>query len=466
MNNIIEEETKDLKNIFQRFKTKNFSGTTGEVIKNSTYNLGTTLAAKFGSLFFTIAIARIMGVELFGLYTLAISTILLFSITSDLGISTAMLTFSSKSLGENKLGKAKTYFKGLLRYKFYLITFSSLTLIIFGYFLATYYYVGKPIYYALLAGAIYIPMSGLLDYINASFQAGNNFRAGMIKEIIFQLSRLTLVPLSIFYLLKTSLKISLIVAMIVLVLSFCYFVGLLYLRLIAKKQIPFLREKATKLTDKEKKELKKFILPLTFMALSGTFFGFIDMLMLGHYVDTIYIGYYGAGFALIGSATALIGFVAGVMLPTFSRLKGKPLEKFFKKAIGFTLFVGLFSAMFTLLLAKYILLIYGKQFIPGTILLQILSIMLIITPISGIYGAYFISMKKTLIVAKLLILSTLVNIILNIWFITYGLQFGMIEAAVGACVATIFSRVFYLAGLIIYKNSSKIKIPPKLNPKK
>jgi PST family polysaccharide transporter len=455
MNQIIENEIDDARNVFNRFKSKDFSGTTGQVIKNSTYNLATTLIAKFGSLIFTVLVARMLGVELFGLYTLALSTIILFSIFSDLGISTAMLTFVSKSLGEKKLDKAKTYFKGLLRYKIYLLIFSSLTLVILGYFLTTYYYEDKPIYYALLAGAIYIPISQLLAYINRTFQAGNNFRASMIKEIIFQSSRFTIVPLAIFYLLKTSLGKSLILAAIVIALTFCYFLGLLYLRLVAKKQIPFLRKKAGGLTIEEKQELKKFILPLAFTALSGTFFGFIDTLMLGHYVDATHIGYYGASFALIGSAGALIGFVAGAMLPIFSRLKGRSLEKMFSKTRNFTLLIGFLLMLFTFLAAKYILLIYGNQFVQATIILQLFSIMLVITPIAGIYNAYFTSIKRTRVLAKLLIASTVVNVVLNVWFISYGIQFSMMYGVIGACLATICSRIFYLFGLIVSKRKSE-----------
>lgn len=453
MNHIIEEETGDIKNIFNRLKKRDFSGTTGQVVKNSTYSLATSLIAKFGSLVFTIIIARMLAPELFGLYTLTLSTIFLFSIFSDLGISTTMLTFVSKALGKNNPEKAKTYFKGLLKYEIYLIIISSSILILSAYFVSNYWY-NKPIFYALLAGGLYIPMTTLIGYITTAFQAGNNFKAGMTKEIIFQISRFILIPLGLFYFLKISLEKSMIIAGIILILTFCYFISLLYLRIIAKKQILYLRKKASGLKKQEKQELKKFILPLSFTVLSGTFFGYIDTLMLGHYVDAIHIGYYGAAFGLIGSAGVIIGFVAASILPIFSRLQGKSLEKIFKKTRNFTLLIGIAATIFTYFIAKYILMIYGKGYIPGTILLQFLSILLITLPLSGIYTSYFISLKKTKLIAKLLIASTVVNVILNIWFITYGLQFGMMGGVIGACVATICSRIFYLAGVIISKGKS------------
>jgi O-antigen/teichoic acid export membrane protein len=450
MNNIIEEEVGDIKNIFKRFRRKDFSGTTGQVMKNSTYQLTTNLIAKFGSLIFTIVVARMLGVELFGLYTLALSTIILFASFSDLGISTAMITFASKALGENKPGKAKTYFKGLLKYKIYLVIICSLVLVVLGYFLANNYY-NKPIFYALLAGAIYIPIVTLAGYVGSAFQAGNNFKIIMIKEIIFQILRFTLIPITILLLLKTNLEASVVIAIVILVITLAYFLGLLYLRIVAKKEISFLRKTAKGLTRNEKIELGKFVLPLSVMALSGMFFGYIDILMLGHYVDLIYIGYYGAAFGLIGAAGLIISSAAVAVLPVFARTQGRSLESLFSKTRNFTFVVGLVAALFTFFAAKYILMIYGKDFMQATIFLQLFSLILIIMPVAAIYNSYFVSIKKTKIIAKLLIISTVVNVILNIWFIGYGLQFGMMEGVLGACVATICSRVIYLAGFIISK---------------
>ena len=319
-----------------------------------------------------------------------------------------------------------------------------------GYFLANNYY-NKPIFYALLAGAIYIPIVTITGYIGAAFHAGNNFKITMIKEIIFQISRLTLIPITILLLFRISLEASIIVASIILAITFSYFLGLLYLRIVAKKEIPFLRKKAKILTKNEKLELVRFILPLSVTALGGMFFGYIDILMLGHYVDLTHIGYYGAAFGLIGAAGLIISFVAAAVLPVFARAKGKSLENIFSKTRNFTFMIGLAAAIFTFLTAKYILMIYGKEFLPATILLQLFSLILIIMPVVAIYNSYFVSIKKTQIIAKLLIISTVVNVVLNIWFIKYGLQFGMMEGVIGACVATICSRMIYLAGFIISK---------------
>ena len=71
-NNFIKNEAKDAKEILKRIKNKDFSGNEGRAIKNSSWQIATTLTAKIGSLLFTIIIARLMLPEIYGLYGLAL----------------------------------------------------------------------------------------------------------------------------------------------------------------------------------------------------------------------------------------------------------------------------------------------------------------------------------------------------------------------------------------------------------
>src|SRR3989339_886938 len=106
---IIKEEEKDFLNIFQRLKKRDFSGNTGQAIKNSTYQIATSLVYKISSIIFTIVVARLLMPELYGLYGLALSTIVLFMAFSDFGIGTALLTFIAKNIDIDKK-KAKGYY--------------------------------------------------------------------------------------------------------------------------------------------------------------------------------------------------------------------------------------------------------------------------------------------------------------------------------------------------------------------
>ena len=409
---IIKEEANDIKNALKKLKSKDFSGTSGEVIKNSTYQLIRNLVFKFGSIVFTIILVRILGAELSGLYFLTLSTIVFLSPFSDLGIDTTLLRFVSNSLGRNNPNKAKAYFDVLLKYKIYLTSICSLLLVLGAYFIANNFY-QKPIFLALLAGAIYIPSQSLAGFIISAFQSNNNFKAPLIKEIIFQILRITLIPLAIFLLFKIMVSKSVIIAAIIAITGAAHFVGLIYLKIIAKKKMPFIKENARSLSKEDIQDLKKFILPMSLTALSGMFYGNIDMLMLGHYIsDASYISYYAIPLGLIGSFGALIHFVPSVMLPTFSRAKKRHLNKVFLRVRNFTILVGVIASILIFIGAKYILMLYGSEFSQSIIFLQIFSLMLILSSVAGIYDIYFISTKRTKIIAILLALSTIINIIL------------------------------------------------------
>lgn len=449
MDNFLSSGEQDARTIFTRFKKRNFSGDTGQAIKNSSYQLTTNVIMKVGSLLFTIIIARMLMPEKMGLYSLALSTIVLFSAFSDFGVGTALLTFVAKSLGRGDAGKAKAYFKKLYKWKTTMLFFCSLALLASSYFISKYYY-QKPIFYALIAGALYIPAVGLLGFIEQSFRAVNDFKRPMIKEIIFQSLRLTIVPLGIFLLLRTNLSNETIVSGVILLITASYLLSLLFLVAISKKKLPFLSKKNPGLTNEETRDLKKFILPLSATVLSGVFFGYIDTLMLGHFVSENYIAYYGAAFSLVSSGTAIIGFISTALFPLFSKLEGKSLEKLFRKSRNMIILISFFAAIFSYIFAYYLIwLAYGSDYLTAVPIMKIFAILVFILPFSSIYDTYLTSQKKTKILAWLLVVSTILNIILNFFGITYGLKTaGDLGAVYGACLATITSRIFYFAGVV------------------
>lgn len=453
MEDFLRNEEGDIKNLLNRFKKKNFAGDTGQAIKNSSYQLTQNIIAKVGSLVFTILLARIMMPELFGLYSLAISTIVLFGAFSDLGIGSAVITYISKKISKKE--EAKGYFKKLLHWKIILLSLVSVVLAGSSYFIANYYY-NKPIFLALLAGIIYLFVNGLLSFLENSFKADNKFKNPMVKEIIFQSMRLVLVPLFVFFILKTQISNSWITALTFLVLSGCYLAGAVYLIVKARKKLSFINSKSKNLNSNEKKELKKFLLPLSATVLSGVFFGNIDTIMLGHFVSSNFISYYSAAFNLIASASGIIGFAALALFPVFSRLEGKKLERMFIKSRNSVFLISLASAIFTYFIARIVVLIaYGQNYIEAVPILEYFSILILITPLIGLYNNYFISREKTMTIAWLLIGSTLLNIILNYFFITYGLQFNQMYAVLGACFATIISNIAYVVGFYILRRRMK-----------
>jgi O-antigen/teichoic acid export membrane protein len=455
----IREEESFMKGIFDRFKRRDFSGDTGQAMKNSSYQLGTNLIMKIGGLLFTIIIARLLQPEKMGLYNLALSTIILFSIFSDLGIGTALITYLAKAFANGDTAKAKGYILILFKWKIKLLLISSFTLLIGSYFISKYYY-QKPIFYATLIGLIYIPIVQSIGLIENVFRAKNKFKAPMVQESIFQITRLVLIPPIMLLLLHFAFSNKIFILFAILSLTFCYLISLLFIFFKAKKDFLFLKIPKKNLNKKEINDLKRFILPLSATALAGTMFGYIDTLMLGGNVPTNFIAYYGAAFALIGAASTIIGFMTAAIMPIFSKESGTLLENMFKKTMILTFIVSISAAIFTHISAWWIIrLAYGTGYLDAVPILKWFSILLIISAVTGIYSTYFISQKRTKVISVLLITSTVFNIVFNIVFINWGINhYGDIGGVYGAVFATILSRIIYLSGLIFWKKRNKFTL--------
>ncbi len=426
-----------LTEIHSRFLRKDFSGNKGLVIKNSIYQTSTNIIAKIGSLLFTIIIARMLLPDLFGLYSLALATIIIFSGFSDLGITTALIRYVAQK-DRKSWGPVRYLFK----IKVYLTILVIITLGISAYFISNYYY-QKPIFYALLAGMLYIIFLSFMGFFASLFQAENNFKRPMYREIIFQISRLTILPLVVLWLIHSSSDV--LIAGIILSLSAC----LVLSSFAVFRNLKYYSGKD--LNYAEKRKTNQYLLPLSATVLSGSFFGYVDTIILGRFVESTYIGFYQAAFALIGSLVALISF-GGVLMPIFSRLKESSIKRNLNKIMAINLLISGLAILLTLLFSNLVInIIYGQEYSSASLILKVLSIVLITDPLITIYSSYLYSRGRTKKVAKAILMSTALNIALNLIFILYLLQYGQIAAVLGAASATIISRFVYL-GLLVRKS--------------
>ncbi|MEX0932613.1 MAG: oligosaccharide flippase family protein [Candidatus Pacearchaeota archaeon] len=447
--NLVKKEENDFIGIWRRIKTRDFSGNTGLAVKNSVYQFSTQSIAKIGSLIFTVILARLLMPELFGLYSLALATIIIFGTISELGIGQTIIRFVSKEIGKGKNGKVKSYLIYLGKIKIYLVLISSILLLISSKYIANSFY-QKPIFLALLAGALYLISIQAVAFFQSALMASNSFKGIFQKEILYQTLRVILVPLAVVFALKYSLESEMILMMIILALALSLLITSIFLSINTKRIYASKFKTNQKLLSKNQKSItNRFLLATAVLALSGTFFANIDRVMLGKFVEAEFIGYYSAAFTLIGALIPILAVAAIVLLPIFSRIKGKELENGFKKALRITFVFSFFAFIATISLAYFvILIIFGKEFLPSTNILRVLSLLLFVIPSIAIYQSYYLSQGKPKIVTKFLMIALVINIILNYVFITSLLPYGNLAAAQGAAIATIISQFFYLGGLV------------------
>lgn len=440
----------DILSIFDMIKNRKLKGYTGIAVKNSFYQFMATVITNLTSLIFLIILARILLPELFGLYSLALTTIILFVTLSNLGIGETLVKFVSQELGKKRKAKAKAYAIYLTKIKLIVVVISGLLLLILSRFIAEVYY-GKPIFLALLAGPLYLFFASSIGFIQLFFHADNNFKIPFYKDLFSQILKLIFVPIVILGVLKiftsTEMKIFSIIATLILlgILTLIFFI------LIGRKKLSYMSVKSSSLSKAEKSKLKKFLIQMSLLLFSGLFFGYIDMILLGRFVLSDFIGYYRVAFSFIEVAGPLLVFTT-VLFPLFSRIKGKRLERGFKKALRITIFLSISLFLIILLFAPLIVnIIYGKSYATSIPLLRILSFLIVSLPLTYLYSTYFISKGFPQIVTKLLAISTVINVLLNYILIVWLIKYGQLMAVYGVCIATLISRYFYLFGLVIYK---------------
>src|SRR3989344_1541809 len=256
----IREEESDIRAFFSRLKNRDFSGNVGIALKNSIYQFSTTLIGKIGALILTIVLARLLMPEIFGLYSLALSTIIIFVAFSDLGIGDTLVRFVSKELGKKNIAKAKAYSEYLIKIKVFIMLVVSAILIFSARFIAENYY-NKPLTSALIAGSLYVLFGGGVVILQSLLQAHNFFKPILYRESLFQVLRVLIIPIFILLSIK-NLSSEFLVATIILILSLSFAFSVLLLYIFYKKTIFIGTWKTSRknLSKKEKNNVKKFVL--------------------------------------------------------------------------------------------------------------------------------------------------------------------------------------------------------------
>jgi len=454
MKKYIAEGKRDILNVFDMLKERKLKGYTGIAMKNSFYQFMTTVITNLASLIFLVILARVLLPELFGLYSLALTTIMLFVTLSNLGVGQALVKFVSEQLGKGNKPKAKAYALYLTKIKLYLLVISGGILLLSSKFIAQGYY-GKPIFLALLAGPLYIFFAGSIGFMQLYFQAANDFKTPFYKDIFSQILKLTFVPILILGALKIVTSTEMVVFSVVASLIVLWILTLAFFILIGKKKLKYFYTKSATLTKSEKNKLRKFLIQMSILIFSGLFFGYIDIILLGRFVLSDFIGYYRVAFSFIEVAGPLLIFTTA-LFPIFSRLKGKRLERGFKKSLRITILASSIFFLIILIFAPLIVnIIYGKDYSTSIPLLRILSLLIISLPLTYLHSTYFISKGSPQIVTKLLAVSTVMNVILNYALIVWLINYSQLAAVYGVCIATLVSRYFYLFGLIIFRRKTR-----------
>ena len=226
-----------------------------------------------------------------------------------------------------------------------------------------------------------------------------------------------------------------------------YLVGLVFLKLVSSKETSEMAVDGGECVTLGKEVGWKNALVLGGALLFSQLFHYVDAVMLGIMVGAEELGFYNASYRLIFLLFGFYYLLTQVMFPSLVRGGVEDWLKVVKASVIIAVF-GILLALCGSSASETILtLVYGEEFFPATSILQILFICVPFEFVGALLGTVVIAWGLARASLIVMVISFLVNVVLNLFLIP---KFG----ALGSAWATILSYLFMvpaLFGVVFWK---------------
>ncbi|EPJ3740355.1 flippase [Proteus mirabilis] len=409
-----------------------------KIIVNILWLISEKLANAVGTLIITIYVARYLGPSNMGIinFSLAISTIIV--PLSQLG---------ADSLIFNRVAKNINSGVALLNATRYLRLSISISLVVFT--LLAFYSNGIDkknfiILLLMMCSCIFLSLDVYRHYFDALLKSKFNSIATQIGVYSSFILRFILVKIqagSIFFTIPFIIS-----ALIPFIIRSIFY------------------RKSIKQFSSPKNTRNKFYLkyiffagfPLTLSSLSIIFYTRVNQIILGQYTDMYSVGILNAAITL---AQGWIFFPLAIITSFFAKIIKDNDSIRFKHGISLLLFIVSIISVFVILLFYYyseniINLTYGKEYLPATEYLYLLSISSFFSIIGTIFYRTIVFSGGYKYIMIKMILMAIVNIILNLILIPQYYLYGAVIATLiteilSATLANIFFKKAYIIKIII-----------------
>lgn len=400
------------------------------IAKNTTYLTVAYIVQKILSFLYFILIARLIGVGDIGKYVFAVSFTSIFGIFIDLGLSSVLTREVAKDFS-----KAKDYLNNIITVKIFLSVITYLAVVVAINLLDKESLVRQLVYFS---GLVMV-----LDSFYLTFYAVLRGRQNLKYEAI----GMTFGQLAIFIfgtivlLLHLSLHFLVLALLVGSTFNFIYAFYLMQRKAEIKLQLGINKEVI--------KIIFKIAIPFALAGIFSRIYGYIDTVLLSTLAGDKQVGWYSAGYKItfalqfvpMAMSAALFPALANFFVTDISRL-ARAFEKsmYYLMLISLPITFGVFS-----LSREFIGIMYGAEFIPTALALNILIFSLVFNFLSFPVGALLNACNRQITATVNMGITTLVNLLLNIILIPlFGDQayLGAAIAALGGS-ATLFFTGFY-----------------------
>lgn len=385
-------------------------------------------------------ITNVYGAKEFGILTLAITIVSMFALIPKFGMENALVRIIGELYSLKLISQISTVFKNVLFFTSILALIFTLILFYLSNYIAIDILNKSYMTQYIKIIAISVLTTTIITIVSATYQGMKK-----PKEFIFIQTILLQIIFVLFLLFNNFINISdniitlyVYASILTTILSLFFIVN------------TFNRVKYNNKTTQTKFNFKKIIFIASPMLLSGSIailMNWTDIIMLGIYKTEADVGIYSAAQRIAALSSLSLVAINTIAAPKFVEFNSKGdilgLEKIVKQSTQIIFFTSLPLIFVYLIFPKFIMGLFGNEFMEGSSVLVLISIAQFVNAISGSVGYIMQMTNNQKIFQNVIIFASIINIILNYILIPqYGIN--------GAAIATMVSMVFWNITLMIY----------------
>lgn len=411
-------------------------------------NVTSTLLATLGS----IVIARLLGAELYGIYTLSLVLPTIFILFTSFGVDQGLTKVASSAQVVNDYVTIRKALLATLAFK----ALTGLSLSLLGIFLSdllAIYVLNRP------DMGIFIRFASLIILFQSSYLSIHSFLVSVGRASLDGVLRVLL------YVIKLAISIPLILigikvlgAILGLLTSYIFiFTTGITLCLIRSKN----RDKSSLRAKELLRKMVGYGLPIYLATLLSSLMLQYNRLVLAWFASNDEIGWYGAANAAANIITIFAMPLGLVLFPMFSKvdvISKERLSSVFSMSLRYSTLLIAPVATFTIIFSyEIVTLTFGKDFALASPYLSILSIFYLFQPFSMVASSYFrgAGMPRVTLLAALTIVMTITPLS-PLLASLYGGIGAVIAFVVGGVSASVMSIMYCIIKIRLTLGSSKL----------
>ena len=405
-----------------------------KIAKESTITFSGMLYGNINRYLYTALLARWVGPEYLGIYSLANAIMLISEVLAKMGLETGIMRFVSQLNPEIDGKKIRSIIGSALKMTIFSSCIIMFILIISSGTIVRLLNESLILKTVVIIFAIAIPFNALTM---VSAFATQGFKRLKYKIIVTQFFNPTILLLSmVFCYWFISNQSSIMIPMLITGVTGFIF---MFINLKSVSEI-----KISHLIDSTfDTQLLKFSYPLMFVTMLQTLMHWMDILMLGYFVDASIVGLYHPAARTAGLLQALLLSFLSIYAPLASQFYGEGkidrLLYIYKLVSRWLMICALPISSLFIIYPEKVMLLFGPEYLSSAQILVILTIGTLLQSILGAAGPTLTMAGYTKLVLWNTISAFIINFTLNIWLIPiYGI--------LGAAIATFISLT--LIGLV------------------